>query len=310
MLFADIDLKLGSDQVNVVEYLDGSIDKSVLNKIIDKSGISSLCLAKGCEDAVVLAKSLLSDHTRSNLSLCQLIVVVSESKIMRVPPLSSLILEEVDISNTFVLDIDSGCAGYVQALQIVENFFTNSSCRKAAIITVDTYSKFIQKSNRSVSPIFGDGASVNFFENNSRNSITSSRFGTFPSQYKSLICSSDTDMLNMNGAEIFIFVKSKVIPSISKTIKNANITIDDIDYFIIHQASSLVIEEIKNHLKIPDDKIFFEIQNTGNLVSTSIPYILYKKKKSIRNNSKILFSAFGVGLTFATMILDYENNYN
>ena len=59
-----------------------------------------------------------------------------------------------------------------------------------------------------------------------------------------------------------------------------------------------------------DEKIFFEIQDTGNLVSTSIPFLLHRVKNKVKNNSKLLFSAFGVGLTFSSLLVDYENNYN
>lgn len=310
MLFEEIEVKLGSKNLSVFDYLNSDLDEIVIKKISEKSGIKRLKLADRNEDAVSLVNSLLSRDIKNKLSNCQLIVVVSESKTQRIPPLSSLILNDTDTSQTLVLDLDSGCAGFVQSLQIVESFFLNKSYLDAAIITVDTYSKFIKKSNRSVSPIFGDGSSISFFKNNNRNSILSSIFGTYAEDYKSLVCTSDSAGLDMNGAEVFIFVKSKVIPSIEKAINRFKGKASDIDYFIIHQASKLVIDEIKHHFKIPDDKIFFEVQDTGNLVSTSIPFLLYKLKNKLKNNSKILLSGFGVGLTFSSLVIDYENNYS
>ena len=310
MLFGDISFKLGSNNINVLDYLNNNIDKNILEKIANKSGIFSLNVAQENENSVSLVKSLLTDKVKNNLSKCQLIIVITESKTQRIPPLSSLIFEDVDTSDSLILDLDSGCAGYLQALQVVESFFTNKRFKKASIVTVDTYTKFISMSNRSVSPIFGDGSSINFFHNNDKNSIISSDFGTFGSDYRALVCSAKLNDLNMNGAEIFVFIKSKVIPSIKKTIENSKINISEIDYFIVHQASLLVIDEIKNYFNIPDNKIFFEIQNTGNLVSTSIPYLLSKQKGTLKNNSRILFSAFGVGLTYSNLLVDYENNNN
>jgi 3-oxoacyl-[acyl-carrier-protein] synthase-3 len=310
VIFQDISIKLGSNSIKIVDHLSSDIDKDILRRISDKSGIKSLLISKKDEDAVTLVKSLITKSIKDNLSKCQLIIIVSESKTQRIPPISSLILTDVKTEDTLVLDLDSGCAGYVQALQIVDNFFSNKLFVNAAIITVDTYSKFIEKSNRGVAPIFGDGASINFFENNKKSSIISSNFGTFAADYKSLVSNPKSDKLNMNGAEIFFFVKSKVIPSIKETIDNSKIKITEIDYFIIHQASKLVIDEIKRYFKIPHEKIFFEIQDTGNLVSTSIPFLLHRVKNKVKNNSKLLFSAFGVGLTFSSLLVDYENNYN
>jgi uncharacterized membrane protein len=123
VIFQDISIKLGSNSIKIVDHLSSDIDKDILRRISDKSGIKSLLISKEDEDAVTLVKSLITKSIKDNLSKCQLIIIVSESKTQRIPPISSLILTDVKTEDTLVLDLDSGCAGYVQALQIVDNLF-------------------------------------------------------------------------------------------------------------------------------------------------------------------------------------------
>ena len=166
MEFESIDYVLGSQKLSVDE-LSLKIDISVLEKIKNKSGIESIRICNESEDAIILAQKLLEKKVNVKKILASdLIIVVSESKKLPIPPISSHILYKLGLlENTIVIDIDSGCAGYVQALQIVDSFFQNSLIKNGTIITTDAYSKYIDKNDRSVSPIFGDGASITFLKN-------------------------------------------------------------------------------------------------------------------------------------------------
>ena len=148
------------------------------------------------------------------------------------------------------IGINAGCTGFVDALYLAYKLIKNN--KKILIVTTDTYTKFINKNDRSIVPLFSDGAS---------------------------------------GANVLSFVISDVLPNIKKLIKNKNKSA-----IVCHQAGKIVFSEIKKNVKnnilIPQN-----YSNYGNLVSTSIPNLLYRKKDILKRKKNILFSGFGVGLS-------------
>ena len=307
MEFESIDYVLGSQKLPVDE-LSPKIGISVLEKIKNKSGIQSIRICNESEDAIILAQKLIekSENFKKILT-SDLIIVVSESKKSPIPPISSYILHKLGtLENTIVLDIDSGCAGYVQALQIVDSFFQNSLFKNGIIITTDSYSKYIEKDDRSVSPIFGDGASITFLKNDNHTSIKSFHNGSDMKKFNFLQTKSNAgNKLKMIGSEVFMFVKKNIPSSVHKCLSQGSLNIEEIDYFCFHQASKLVIDELRKNLNISEKKSPFLIKETGNLVSTSIPFLLHSFINELRGK-KIILSGFGVGLSWATILMDLK----
>ena len=307
MKFESIDYVLGSQKLSVTD-LSPAIDISVLEKIKNKSGIDSIRICDASEDAIILAQKLIEKNENINKILkSDLIIVVSESKKLPIPPISSYILNKLGIlENTIVLDIDSGCAGYVQALQIVDSFFQNSLIKNGIIITTDAYSKYIEKGDRSVSPIFGDGASITFLKNNNHKSIKSFHNGSDMEKFSFLQTKYNSgNKLKMIGSEVFMFVKKNISSSVRKCLRDGSMKMEEIDYFFFHQASKLVIDELIKDLDISEKKSPFLIKETGNLVSTSIPFLLHSFINELCDK-KIVFSGFGVGLSWATILMDLK----
>jgi len=305
MKFQSICYALG-ERSNNADDLSATIDISIINKIEEKSGIINRRICADHESAVTLAKKLFDDvSNKESIKQADLIIVVSESKEAAIPPISSHILADFGLlEGKIVLDLDSGCAGYVQALQMTDAFFKNPLIKKAVIITTDAYSKFINLNDRSVAPIFGDGASITVMINDGFESIKASNNGTDPSKYKHLEIQSDNNYsLKMAGAEIFMFVKAFIPQSIRSCLKEGENSIQEIDYFFLHQASSLVIEVLRKDLQISNEITPFCIASTGNLVSTSIPFMLSDYLDKIKGK-RIVLSGFGVGLTWATVLME------
>jgi 3-oxoacyl-[acyl-carrier-protein] synthase-3 len=300
MRFISIQCNLGNKEV-LIDSLSSTIDPVILKRIQEKSGITCLKICDENEDAISLAQALLaSDVQKNNINSSDLIIVVSESKQSSIPPMSSQVLQNFDLSDTkLVLDLDSGCAGYVQALQVVDAFFQNPSYKNACIITTDAYSKYIDYADRTVAPIFGDGASITFLENDGIKSIKTFNNGSDMTKSGCLeIKGSSGGNLKMNGGDIFMFVKKNVPKSIK-----VNLDKDDVDYFFIHQASKVVLEEIRKDLNISESKAPFRVAETGNLVSTSIPFLLQQIEGKLEQK-KIILTGFGVGLTWATTLME------
>jgi len=100
----------------------------------------------------------------------------------------------------------------------------------------------------------------------------------------------------MNGTEIFRFTINTVPTKIEEFLKNKKIKKSDIDYFLFHQASQIVIDNIVRKLKINKQKTIQNLHSYGNTVSSSIPLIISNNKKKLKNK-KLIFCGFGVGLS-------------
>ena len=305
MKFISIQCNFGSKEI-LIDSLCNRIDPGTLKRIQEKSGITCLKICDETEDAISLAQVLLESDVQKNIiNSSDLIIVVSESKRSSIPPMSSRVLQKFDLSNTkLVLDLDSGCAGYVQALQVVDAFFQNPSYKNACIITTDAYSKYIDYADRTVAPIFGDGASITFLANDGKKSIKTFNNGSDMTKSGCLeIKGASGGNLKMSGGDIFMFVKKNVPNSVQDCLAKANLDKDEVDYFFIHQASRVVLEEIRKDLNISEAKAPFVVAETGNLVSTSIPFLLQYIEDKLEHK-KIILTGFGVGLTWATALME------
>jgi 3-oxoacyl-[acyl-carrier-protein] synthase-3 len=113
--------------------------------------------------------------------------------------------------------------------------------------------------------------------------------------------------MNMNGLEITRFSLAKVPDLLNKILQKNNILFDEIDLFVFHQASSIILNALKRKCKIPDSKFYVFLEEVGNTVSCSIPIALYHAElegKLIRGN-RVMLLGFGVGYSWGGTILEY-----
>ena len=134
-------------------------------------------------------------------------------------------------------------------------------------------------------------------------------FGTDGGGYNDLIINkiNNKEILFMNGAKVFMFTNQAIPDSIKKVIKKRQLKIDQVDYYIFHQASKFVLDNLKDSLMIKKNKMYYGLNNLGNTVSSSIQIALAKliKKKFLKKNKKVILCGFGVGLSWATLLINW-----
>ena len=110
----------------------------------------------------------------------------------------------------------------------------------------------------------------------------------------------------MNGPAVMLFTLNKVVKSVKKVLTESNLKIDNIDFFLFHQASKIVLDELRSKLKIDQAKMPSNLRDIGNTVSCTIPLLIkeLKSKEELKTGTKILLSGFGVGLSWATCIIE------
>ncbi len=246
-----------------------------------------------------------------------LLIVVTESPEYILPPSSCILQNRIGLNTSVAaFDINLGCSGFVYGLMVADAIMRAQNFSKALLVCVDTYSKYISKNDRTCRPLFSDAASATLLETSKKSLIGPFEIGTDGSGSKNLIVNggenithnqSDSKNLFMDGAQVFMFTMRAVPLVVQKLIKKSNYSIDDIDLFVFHQASKLVIDNIVRHLDIDDSKVFRNYSDIGNTVSSSIPIALsqIKKEGKINKGSLVMIVGFGVGYSWGGGILKF-----
>ncbi len=217
------------------------------------------------------------------------------------PHTSALVQAKAGLpSSVAAFDISLGCSGYVYGIAAVTGFLDATGMEKGVLITADPYSKIVNRNDRDTALLFGDAATATLVSRNGPWKMIASDFGTDGAGAENLV--KRDGQLSMNGRQVFNFTLSRVPDQIRKVVADAELRLDDIQVFVLHQGSRYIVESIGRRLGVPAARVPVAIEETGNTVSSSIPLILETVLES-KNNKHIVISGFGVGLSWGSAVL-------
>ena len=273
------------------------------------------------------ADELLNDlNCRDQIDL---ILFVSQSPDYFLPSTAVILQDKLGLSkNTVAFDINLGCSGYVYGLSIVGQFLQNGNFRKALLLCGDKSTISTNYQDKSTFPLFGDAGSATLLEFDKSADEWFAHLASDGSGKDSIIIEhghsrhpygsvSDEYIeyepgvirtkkhLALNGMDVFNFAMKEVAPSIKQMLENFDINIDDIDYFVLHQANKLINESVRKKLKVAPEKVPYSIQNFGNTSSASIPLTICTclKEKIESDQLTLLLAGFGVGFSWGSVVL-------
>lgn len=232
-----------------------------------------------------------------------LIVCTQNPDVAGLPHTSAIVHEKLGLGTTVAaFDISLGCSGYVYGLSIIRSFMEMNGLNTGLLFTADPYSKILNPLDHTTELLFGDGATVTLLTRDADcYYLAQSQFSTDGKGGMSIYVDKDDCKLHMKGRAVFMFTM-KVVPQQIKACLAANhSTIDDIEYFLLHQGSKYIVDNMIECLGIPVDKAPFMAADYGNTISSSIPMML--KSVLEKRPGKIIISGFGVGLSWATSLL-------
>ena len=246
------------------------------------------------------------------------VVLVTQSPDYLLPTSACIIQDKLNLKKEcMAFDINLGCSGYIYGLSVCSGLIETGVAKKGLLICSETYTKFIDKSDRTCRPLFGDGAAATLLTACVNDKLGPFTFGTDGSGYDNLILrgsgarvENDSNAINnlfMEGAKVFMFTMDMVPKSVEGMLKKVDLSIDEIDLFVFHQASKLVIDNITRRLDLPEEKVFRNYQDIGNTVSASIPIALKdaEDKKVLKRGDKVMLAGFGVGFSWGSCLLEW-----
>ena len=284
----------------------------------EKLGIYERHIAAEDEGAAAMgvsaAESLFSRFPALQRDEVDLLIVCTQNPDYGLPHTSALVQDRLGLpTTTACFDVGLGCSGFVYGLAIVRSMLETLGLTNALLVTSDPYSKVIDPSDRGTSPLFGDGSAASWIASDGAGgTIGEFTFGTDGAGARNLIVEPDaegTRCLSMNGRAIFEFMLERIPADLQACTARNGLTADDIDLFVLHQASAHMLGYITNRMKLDPARVPIHLKNTGNLVSSSIPFALDRLARNGELAGKTtLLSGFGVGLSWGSTVLRFSND--
>jgi malonyl CoA-acyl carrier protein transacylase len=245
-----------------------------------------------------------------------LIVFATVSPERATPSMACIVQDKVGAVNATCFDINAACSGFVYALQTVDAYIRAGFAKTALVIGAETLSKMVDWKDRSTCILFADGAGAAVVKD-TEYGIISSVTRSDGSMGMSLKCKDrstrnflnrkkeDKHYIQMIGPDIFKFAVRKVPACIDVLLERANMTKDDVDYFVLHQANSRIVASVSKKMQVPIEKFPMNIEYTGNTSGASIPILLdeLNREGKLKKGDKIVLCGFGGGLTWGAHLL-------
>lgn len=293
------------------------------SKFEEKVGIKNRYWVREDETAFDLAKRACEKlFVNFDKQLVDYVLYCTQSPEYFLPTTACILQDYLGLrKNVGALDFNLGCSGFAYGVSLAKGLINSGQAKNVLLVTAETYSKYLHPKDRSNRAIFGDAATATMISFSQEEQIGGFLFGTDGSGYDKLIvkngCSRfpfDTmaeeigygtdnvysdNHLYMNGPEVFDFTNN-VIPNFTKEVlaKN-NMTIEDINQFVFHQANAFMLNFMRKRLKIDSNSFFIDLEDGGNTVSCTIPIALKKYSQTISESENIIVVGFGVGLSWS-----------
>lgn len=293
-----------------------------------KVGITSRHIADENETALDMAeKASLKLFEKVDKSAIDFVLLCTQSPDYFLPTSACILQDRLSLSITCgALDFNLGCSGFIYGLALAKGLLASGIAKNILFVVSETYTKHIHPKDKVNRVIFGDASAATLINSDSF-SIGEFVLGTNGSGFTDLIVKNggqrnktlnqaieyeygsgnitSDDYLYMNGPGIYNFSMTAIPALVKETAEKNRLSLEEIDYFIFHQANEFMLNYLRTKIKISPQKFCIDLSETGNTVSATIPIALKNAytKKIINNGSKVMLVGFGVGLSWGATII-------
>ena len=316
--------KVVTNEQLVEEFPEWSVEK-----IAKKVGINERHIAAEDEtagDMAFKAAEKLIAENGIGKSTIDFVLLCTQSPDYFLPSTSCIIQSKLGLpTKCGAFDFNLGCSGYEYGLAVAKGLIVGGIAKNILLLTAETYNKHIHSKDKGNRTIFGDGASASLISTDGFAKIGEFVLGSDGSGYDRLIQKTgamrhylalndlhddengnplSSDHLFMDGKAIFDFTSDVVPPMIEETLQKNNLTADDVDLYVFHQANKYMINYLRKLMGIDKDKFYVFMETVGNTVSSTIPIALCEAKKEGRLHGNVILAGFGVGLSYGATVLN------
>lgn len=298
--------------------------------ILARTGISERRLLTDCSHSVIDLAAEASKEALEKINMDPLkidLIILATSSPNDLFGSASQLQSRIKAFNAVAFDLTAACSGFVIALITAAQFLQNGNYENILIVGADVLSKWTNWSDRSTCILFGDGAGAAILQSCSpqSNEILGFHLSTdgnysdqlslsYQNQYNphpSLkLAQGSFNYIQMNGREVYKFAISKVPESILLCLNSLNLSVDDVNWLLLHQANDRILKTVADKLSISSNKIISNLNKYGNTSAASIPLVLDQAlcEDKISKGDIVVLSGFGAGLTWGTVVLRWMSD--
>ncbi|MCI2229253.1 ketoacyl-ACP synthase III [Polaribacter sp. MSW13] len=272
--------------------------------------------------AIKAAEDLLQ---KSNLDPKEIDLVIVATATPDLPVASTAVYtaSKIGATNAFAYDLQAACSSFLYGMSTAASYIESGRYKKVLVIGADKMSSIIDYSDRATCIIFGDGAGAVLFEANTedlglqdeflRSDGIGREFLKIEAGGSILPPTIDTvkngqHFVYQEGKTVFKYAVSNMADVSEKMLTRNNLTKDDVQWLVPHQANKRIIEATAKRVGLEDDKVMMNIHKYGNTTSATLPLLLADYEKELKKGDNLIFAAFGGGFTWGAIYLKWAYN--
>ena len=272
--------------------------------------------------AIHAANDLIKKSNLDPLDI-DLVIVATATPDMQAAATSVYVATQIGAKNAFGYDLIAACSSFLYAASTAASYIESGKYKKVLVIGADMNSSMIDYTDRTTCIIFGDGAGAVLFEPNTeglgiqdellRSDGTGREFLQVPAGGSVEPATEETvrakkHFVYQDGKTVFKWAVSNMADVCEKIMKRNDLTNDDINWLVAHQANKRIIDATANRLKLEPEKVMMNIQKYGNTTSATIPLLLNDYEKELKKGDNLIIAAFGGGFTWGSIYLKWAYN--
>jgi 3-oxoacyl-[acyl-carrier-protein] synthase-3 len=256
------------------------------------------------------AKQLLQ-KTGADPDSIDALIVCTTTPDYKFPSTASIVVGKLGLKNAFAFDFEAACCGFLYSLDVAASMIQSGRYKKIIVIGADKMSSLVDYTDRQTCVLFGDGAGAVLVEATTeenvgvQNSFLRTDGKGLPYLHLKAggsVCPPShftvdhrLHYLYQEGRTVFRFAVTAMSNDVLEILKRNNLTTDDIQWVVPHEANIRIIEAVAKRAELPLDKVVINIDRYGNTSAATIPLALWDHEPNLRKGDNLIFTAFGAG---------------
>lgn len=283
-------------------------------RILKKEGEGSSYLG-------IQAVGCLLEETGTKAEEVDLLICATSNPDYRFPSTGSVIAHKLGLTHAYAYDIQAACAGFLVALQDGAAYIRSGMYKKVVVVAAEKMSSMVNYADRTTCPLFGDGAGAMLLEpsedkvgiidgvfhidGEGRDHLLMKAGGSVkPASHETIDAAEH--FVYQEGRAVYKHAVTDMLTSSLDVASRNGLTMDDVDWFVPHQANLRIIEAVAERSGIAPEKVLVNIEHYGNTSAASIPLCLDEYKSRIKKGDKLILTAFGAGFTWGALYVIWD----
>ncbi len=292
--------------------------------IVSRTGIKERRILKGeglgTSDIGVEAVKGLLEKTGTDAKEVDFLLCATTTPDMLFPATANIICDKIGATNAFGFDLNAACSGFIYALTTAMKFIESGTHKKIVVVGADKMSSIVDYQDRSTCIIFGDGGGAvlleptqdedgihdsQLYSDGSGRAYLHQKAGGSVRPATAETLAAREHYVFQDGRPVFKAAVKGMSNAIQTVVKRNDLTIEDIDWLVPHQANKRILDSVGSMIDIAPEKVVVNIEKYGNTTSGTIPLCLWEWENKFKKGDKIVLTAFGGGFTWGAVYLTW-----